>query len=382
MTTVVLRTPLCDALSIDLPVLQAGMGRAEGTPTTAALVAAVSEAGGLGCIGGAGLEPGVLARMIDDVRARTSRPFGVNLLVPRDAEGVQPTRAELRRAIAARYPRHAELVAELLARHGLEVVHLQREHVPGHELAARQLDVVLDRHVPVLVLGLGDPGPIVPEAREAGTKVLALAGTVRHALRHAANGVDAVIAQGYEAGGHTGAVATFALVPEVVDAVGPLPVVAAGGIADGRALVAALALGAQAVSCGTAFLYALETDIAEAQRAQLSAADTADLVVSRCYTGKPSRIVRTPIIEEWEASGLEPLPMPYQHVLMDDLVEAARRAGRWELVNNPAGQIAGRLREHRPAADIVAGIVDGARRALQALHAMDQGDHEKGGTTT
>lgn len=363
----VLRTPLCDALSIELPIMQAGMGRAEGTPTSAGLVAAVSQAGGLGCIGGAGLEPELLGRMIDDVRARTDRPFGVNLLVPRDAEGVQPTRQEVRRTIADRYPRHAAFLQELLVSHGLEAVQVEREHVPGQELASHQLDVVLDRQVPVLVLGLGDPGPIVPKAREAGTKVMALAGTPRHAVRHAQNGVDAVIAQGYEAGGHTGAIATFPLVPAVVDAVSPLPVIAAGGISDGRGLVAALALGAQAVWCGTAFLYALETDLADPQRAQLSDAEVADLVVSRCYTGKPSRVVRTPIIEEWEASGLEPLPMPFQHVLMDDLVEAARRAGRWELVNNPAGQIAGRLREHRPAAEIVAGFMEEARRVLEGL---------------
>ena len=362
-----LRTPLCDALAIEVPILQAGMGRANGTPTPAPLAAAVSESGGLGCVGAAGLEPDALSREIDEVRALTDRPFGVNLLVPADADGVQPTRAEVRKAIADRYPRHLAFLQELLERHGLEDVRVEREHTPGHELAASQLDVVLDHHVPVLVLGLGDPGPIVPKARSAGTKVMALAGAPRHAIRHAQHGVDAVIAQGYEAGGHTGSIATFPLLPAVVDAVAPLPVVAAGGIADGRGLVAALALGAQAIWCGTAFLYALETDIDEAQRVQLSDADTADLVVSRCYTGKPSRVVNTPIVVEWASSGLEPLPMPFQHVLMDDLVESARRSGRWELVNNPAGQVAGRLNQHRPAAEIVADFIEGAERTLAAL---------------
>lgn len=365
-----LRTSLCDALSIELPILQAGMGRSEGTPTPAPLAAAVSESGGLGCVGAAGLEPDALSREIDEVRALTDRPFGVNLLVPADADGVQPTRAEVRKAIADRYPRHLAFLQELLERHGLEDVRVEREHTPGHELAASQLDVVLDHRVPVLVLGLGDPGPIVPKARSAGTKVMALAGAPRHAIRHAQHGVDAVIAQGYEAGGHTGSIATFPLLPAVVDAVAPLPVVAAGGIADGRGLVAALALGAQAIWCGTAFLYALETDIDEAQRVQLSDADTGDLVVSRCYTGKPSRVASTPIIAEWASSGLEPLPMPFQHVLMDDLVESARRSGRWELVNNPAGQVAGRLNQHRPAAEIVADFVEGAERTLAALERL------------
>lgn len=362
-----LRTPLCDLLSIDVPLLQAGMGKASGTPTPPALVAAVSESGGLGCIGAAGLEPDQLSTCIEDVRARTDRPFAVDLLVPADAEGIEPTRAEVRQAITERYPRHAAFFRELLRRYGLEEAHLEREHVLGHELARRQLEVVLDHRVPVLVLGLGDPGPIVPDARAAGTKVMALAGSPTHARRHADHGVDAVIAQGYEAGGHTGTIATFPLIPAVREAVAPLPVVAAGGIAGGRGMVAALALGAQAVWCGTAFLYALEADIADEQRAQLTRADVRDLVVSRCYTGKPSRIVRTPLLEDWATSGLEVLPMPLQHVLMDDLVESASRAGRWDLVNNPAGQIAGRLREHKPAAQIVADFVDEAEQVLAAL---------------
>ncbi|MGH9109634.1 MAG: NAD(P)H-dependent flavin oxidoreductase [Acidimicrobiales bacterium] len=362
-----LHTPLCDLLSIDVPLLQAGMGKANGTPTSPALVAAVSESGGLGCIGAAGLEPDQLSTCIEDVRSRTERPFAVDLLVPPDAPGIEPTRAEIRQAITDRYPGHAAFVGELLRRHGLEEVRLEREHSLGHELARRQLQVVLDHQVPVLVLGLGDPGPIVPDARAAGTKVMALAGSPAHARRHADRGVDAVIAQGYEAGGHTGTIATFPLVPAVIDAIAPTPVVAAGGIADGRGMVAALALGAQAVWCGTAFLYALEADVSDEQRAQLADADVRDLVVSRCYTGKPSRIVRTPLLEEWEASGLEILPMPLQHVLMDDLVESARVAGRWDLVNNPAGQVAGRLRHHKPAAQIVADFLREAEEALVAL---------------
>lgn len=362
-----LRTPLCDLLSIDVPLLQAGMGQASGMPTPPALVAAVSESSGLGCIGAARLEPDQLSACIEDVRARTDRPFAVDLLVPADVQGIEPTGSEIRQAIAEQHPRQAAFFGELLSRYGLEEARLEREHVLGHELAGRQLEVVLDHKVPVLVLGLGDPGPIVPDARAAGTKVMALADAPAHARRHADHGVDAVIAQGYEAGGHTGTIATFPLIPAVREAVAPLPVVAAGGIADGRGMVAALALGAQAVWCGTAFLYALEADISDEHRSQLSEADARDLVVSRCYTGKPSRIVRTPLLDDWAASDLEVLPMPLQHALMDDLVESARLAGRWDLVNNPAGQIAGRLHEHKPAAQIVADFVEEAEQVMAAL---------------
>ena len=165
---------------------------------------------------------------------------------------------------------------------------------------------------------------------------MGIVGSARHAERQREAGVDAVIAQGYEAGGHTRTVASFVLIPEVVDRVAPLPVIGAGGIADGRGVAAAFALGAQAAWCGTAFLFATEADITDTYRAQLTEARSHDLVVSRTYTGKPSRIVRNPILDAWSESGLDPLPMPYQHVLMDDLVAAAERGGHPELVNHPA----------------------------------------------
>jgi NAD(P)H-dependent flavin oxidoreductase YrpB (nitropropane dioxygenase family) len=196
---------------------------------------------------------------------------------------------------------------------------------------------------------------------------MGIAGSARHAERQREAGVDAVIAQGYEAGGHTGTVASFVLIPEVVDRVAPLPVIGAGGIADGRGVAAALALGAQAAWCGTAFLYATETDITDTYRTQLTEARSHDLVVSRSYTGKPSRIVRNPVLDAWSESGLQPLPMPYQHVLMDDLVEAAERGGHPELINHPAGQAAGLIREHEPAAAIVRRMAEEAATTIDRL---------------
>lgn len=361
-----LKTPLCDLLSIEVPILQAGMGKAWGTPTSPALVAAVSEAGGLGCLGAAGLDPDELSEHLIRIKALTSRPFGVDLLLP-SGEETGRTRTQIRAELSERYPRHVAFVRSLYERYGLQETHLQRQYALGHELAARQLEVVLDHRVPVLVLGLGDPGPIAPAARDAGTKVMALAGSPDHARQHVSRGVDAVIAQGHEAGGHVGTIATFPLVPAVVDAAAPVPVVAAGGIADGRGLIAALALGAQAVWCGTLFLYATEADVSPDQRIQLSGATSRDLVVSRWYTGKPSRVVRTTVMDDWASSGLDALPMPFQHVLMDDFVEAARVAGRWDLVNNPAGQVAATLTEHRPATRIVADMVSQANEALDHL---------------
>jgi nitronate monooxygenase len=156
----------------------------------------------------------------------------------------------------------------------------------------------------------------------------------------------------------------------VVDSISPCPVIGAGGISDGRGLVAALALGAQAVWCGTAFLFATEANLSAEHRQQLLDADFRDVIVSTTYTGKPSRIVRTPLIDDWKASGLPSLPMPYQAVLMDDFVFAAQQAGRWDLANNPAGQAAGALNKIRPAAEIVASMVTEAEQVLNQMDAF------------
>jgi NAD(P)H-dependent flavin oxidoreductase YrpB (nitropropane dioxygenase family) len=222
-----------------------------------------------------------------------------------------------------------------------------------------QVEVVLDERVPVFVAGLGDPSWVIRDKRARDMKVLGLAGSVRNAVRQKEAGVHAVIAQGYEAGGHTGTVANFALIPQVVDALAPLPVIAAGAISDRRGVAAALALGAQGVWVGTAFLFAEEADLPETHRRQLESARSEDLVVSRSYTGKTARTYKNAVMEAWSASGLDPLPTPYQWVLMDDFVNAAEAADRQELVNNPAGQGAGMLRARQSAREIVRELAQG-----------------------
>jgi NAD(P)H-dependent flavin oxidoreductase YrpB (nitropropane dioxygenase family) len=201
-------------------------------------------------------------------------------------------------------------------------------------------------------------------------KVIGLAGSVRNAVRQKQAGVAAVIAQGYEAGGHTGTVANFALIPQVVDAVGSLPVIGAGAISDGRGVAAALALGAQGVWIGTAFLFADEADMPEEHRRALESARSEDLVISRAYTGKTARTFKNEAMHAWAQSGLDPLPTPYQWVLMDDFVAAAEAAGRQELVNLPAGQGAGMLTQRMPARRIVEALAQGAIRELARLGAM------------
>lgn len=364
-----LHTPLCDLLGIEYPILQAGMGRSRGTVTPPALVAAVSEASGLGCVGGAGLSPDELRETIREVRRLTRRPFAVDLLLPAKLEEVEQNRAAVRAQIARDFPDHLRFVHTLREHHGLPHEEMDLDRVLSPELVEKQVEVVLEERAPVFVAGLGDPSQVVQEAHRRDIKVIGIAGNLRNALRQREAGVDGVIAQGYEAGGHTGTIGTFALLPQVVDALDPIPVIAAGGIGDGRGLVAALALGAVGIWCGTAFLFAQEAHLPEVQQKQLINCRSEELVVSRCYTGKTARVFRNPVVQEWGKSDLDPLPMPLQWVLMDDFVASAEAAGRFDLVNNPAGQVAGMLRQRKPARQIVQEMVSQANQLLSRQQA-------------
>ncbi|HXG41311.1 MAG TPA: nitronate monooxygenase, partial [Dehalococcoidia bacterium] len=241
MSRPVLRTPLCDLLGIEYPVILAGMGPS-GTATRgiarAELVAAVSNAGGLGVIGGAGMSPEELRQEIRKVRDLTDKPFGVDLLLP--ALGQIPPATSGGSAPASWRELVPGEVREfvLQIKRRFELPDVGQEAMPrfAPDHIRRQMEVVLEERVPVFASGLGDPAPFVPDLHRNGTRVIALVGNVKNARRVAEGGADIVVAQGYEAGGHTGRVGTMALVPQVVDAVAPRPVVAAGGIGDGRGL--------------------------------------------------------------------------------------------------------------------------------------------------
>ncbi|WP_322797330.1 nitronate monooxygenase family protein [Tepidiforma sp.] len=374
MARPVLRTPLCDMLGIEYPVILAGMGPVAGGLTgpvaTAPLVAAVSNAGGLGVIGGAGFSAERLREEIRKVRSMTDRPFGVDLLLPSNYMGGAAT-AELppdpRELIPAAAREGLKKIVEDL---GIEWHEMPREAAPAPRrprtggMSDEQMEVVIEEKVPVFASGLGSPAPWVDRLKANGTKILALVGNVKNAKRVAAAGVDIVVAQGTEAGGHTGRVATMALVPQVVDAVAPTPVVAAGGIADGRGIVAALALGAIGVWCGTAFLVAEEANQPDLQKQRILAATEEDTRVTRLYSGKTMRNITNPLIEAWEAAGIPALPMGLQGLLVQDLVYSLRKAGREDLLMNAAGQVSGMLNRIRPAAEILHDMVAQAAEVL------------------
>jgi NAD(P)H-dependent flavin oxidoreductase YrpB (nitropropane dioxygenase family) len=366
-----LRTPLCDLLGLEHPIIQAGMGwDKRGSTTPPALVAAVSNAGGLGMVGASPLQPEQIRERIRAIRALTDRPFGVDITWPRLSEAPSADPRQARQVIEREHPEHLAFVQRLHGDLGLEPQEPdQVAWVKTLDGVRRQLAVILEEGVPIVAIGLGDTAEVVPLAHAAGTKVLALCGSPRQAQAHARNGVDVIIAQGYEAGGHTGRIANFPLLPQVVDAVRPIPVVAAGGIADGRGLAAALSLGAVGVWCGTVFLVSQDSAIHPDYRQQLVTGRTEDFVLDRYPSGKPSRHYRSDVIRAWEKSGLTALDMPFQGVLNDELRVAAEAANRVGVMSVPGGQVAGLLgaRDVRPAGDVVRDMADQAARILQEM---------------
>ena len=275
-----------------------------GKATPPALVAAVSEAGGLGVIGGSGLTPEELQDAIRQTRALTSKPIGVDLILPGNVSAsAGATRSEVRAQLREQFPEHVAFIENLMQQFGLKPAEVDNEFVvantsgqdgatPGQtnrNNIQQQVDVIMEEDVQVFAAGLGDPSWVVPLAHKRGMQVMGLVGSPRNAERQKAAGVDIVVAQGYEAGGHTGRIANFPLIPQVVDVVAPMPVLAGGGISDGRGIAAALMLGAQGVWIGTAFLVAEECNIHADNTRQIVQGRSQDFEIRRVYTGKTMR---------------------------------------------------------------------------------------------
>jgi len=244
----------------------------------------------------------------------------------------------------------------------------------------KQLEVVFEEGVPVLSTALGDPTSLVDDAHAAGCRVTAMVTTVQEAVLAAEGGVDVVVAQGAEAGGHRSTfelgsdgevplVGTLALIPQVVDAV-DIPVVAAGGIMDGRGLVAALALGAGGAQLGTRFLLARESGVFRSYRERLLAATETDTVVTRAFTGRPARGVRNRFVEEYMRSGPEPLAFPWQGMATDDIFRETQAHNEGDYFLLLAGQGLRMLKGEQEAAEIVAELVDSARESLDVLSSL------------
>ncbi|OPF76945.1 monooxygenase [Streptomyces antioxidans] len=339
-----------------------------------AVAAAISRAGGLGVLGavryGAGEE---LARDLDWLEAHADgRPYGLDVVMPaKKVEGV--TEADIEAMIPEG---HRAFVRDTLAKHG--VPELAEGEASGwritgwlEQVARDQLDVAFDYPVKLLANALGSPpSDVVARAHDHGILVAALAGSARHALHHKEAGLDVIVAQGYEAGGHTGEIASMVLTPEVVRAVDPLPVLAAGGIGSGEQIAAGLALGAQGVWIGSLWLTTEEAGLPSAALIRkLLAAGSGDTVRSRALTGKPARQLRTEWTDAWEdPAGPGPLPMPLQGLLVAEAVSRIQKYEVEPLLGTPVGQIVGRMDSVRPVQAVFDELTRGFERAIDRVN--------------
>lgn len=366
-----LKTRICDLLEIRYPIVLAGMGGA----STPQLAAAVSNAGGLGVLGAAACGPTELRAWIRKTRELTDKPFGVDTLLPASVRRQQQISVSGDAQPQLSLDSHRAFAQAFMQEHGLEStassIPAQNNPGPDDDLVLfsepffnAQMEVIIEERVPVYAAGLGNPAPWMDRLKANGTRVMAVVGAVRHAVSVAASGIDIVVAQGHDAGGHNSPVGTMALIPQVVDAMGDLPVLAAGGIADGRGVAAALMLGAEGAWIGSAFLAAEEAGIHDFQKQALVEASEESTVISRSITGKPCRVLRSSWTDAWARGELEPLPMPFQSAISEPVMNAAVRDQRADIYPGIAGQGIGMIRAVRPAAEILADYVAGAERAL------------------
>jgi NAD(P)H-dependent flavin oxidoreductase YrpB (nitropropane dioxygenase family) len=359
-------------LGIEHPILLAGMGSSSGP----SLVAAVSNAGGLGVLGAAALSPDTVRRWIRKTKSLTDKPFGLDLILPHEMGSSMTIPQDFKEILP---PDHVAFVEKLREELELPKVEAKRRWANlTMEVAREVVDICLDEGLVLFASGLGNPGWVVPKARERGMLVTGCVGNTKNAVRLQESGVDFVIAQGHEGGGHTGRIGTMALIPQVIDAVDPLPVVAAGGIVDGRGLAAALTLGAEGVWLGTAFLATAEANADALEEEEiyytpfwdktwkelLIGAVDEDTKVSKIATGKTARYVRNKLIDYWDKSGVSYLPMPLQGLLVGDLFAAIAKSGKRELVSPYAGQGAGLIKKIRTPAEIIEDMVQGALEIL------------------
>ncbi len=351
------------------------------------VVVAVSKAGGLGVLGAANHTDEQLEidlKWIEDQLGDI--PYGVDLMMPSNYVGAEEGGLK-REALEDLIPEeHRKFLDTLLEEAEVPELPPDRPSAKGRGLRYSQkeakgiIDISLAHKSQLLVSALGTPpGYVIEAAHARGVRVAALAGKTRHAERHKAAGVDLIIAQSYEAGGHTGDIGGMVLIPEIVDAVAPLPVLAAGGIGDGRQMAAAMALGAQGVWCGTVWLTTVESELDRMAKEKLLAADSSGTVRTKAMTGKPARFLRSKWTEEWDRPDTpEPLKTPLQSVLCYNSLRRIDRAmkapgatpqsGACQLYSYPAGQGVGAQNAIQSAREVVRDMVTGYVDTIVSLN--------------
>jgi NAD(P)H-dependent flavin oxidoreductase YrpB (nitropropane dioxygenase family) len=381
-----MRTAVTEMFGIDVPILAFSHCRD--------VVAAVTRAGGMGVLGAVAHSPEELEIDLEWIEGEVGgRPYGVDLIVPMSYVGSEAGGLSIEDVSALIPPEHRAFVVDILRRY--DVPELPDAAGPAGEPESRsgpvgdagagmifsaeradpQLEIALAHRTALVVNALGPPTEhMIDRAKAEGRRIGALAGAAQHAERHVRAGVDLIVAQGYEAGGHTGEIGSMVLIPEVVDAVGDIPVLGAGGIGRGRQMAAAMALGAAGVWCGSVWLTTDEAETHPVVKQKFLAAGSADTVRSRSRTGKPARQLRSAWTDEWDDPDTPmPLGMPMQPVLVDSALRRIDRAayrqgsGAEKLANYFVGQIVGTMNQPKPAAQVVYEMIDEFIDAARSL---------------
>jgi nitronate monooxygenase len=363
----------CEMYGIKYPIVLAGMGYAAGP----ALTAAVSNAGGLGVLGAASMTTDELPEMIKRTRELTDKPFGVDCPMPPQLDEWPEDADEevFRKSFPPEAIKYADTFRErfgipkMKGKAGLQVF--------SHTYTKEIFRISAREKVPFFVSAVGDPSWAVAEAHAAGMKIWSVIGLTRQARKLSGNGVDVIVAQGTEAGGHTGRIGTMPLVTSVINAISPKPVLAAGGIADGRGLAAALAMGAAGAWIGTAFvtteeagLEAIETGImsqweVDTWKQKILNATEDDTKISRVLTGKTLRMIKNKFQQTWEEEGGPILKHPSHNVFVADIQEGIRQNEMENFAVPVGGQISGIINKIKPAAEVVNEIVEQATFLLE-----------------
>ena len=366
-----LHTEICDMLGIEYPIFSFNHCRD--------VTAAVCNGGGIGVLGVHGLNRYGIRAEVEWLRKHSDKPFGLDVLLPQ----ANPETGTYENLMDSIPPENIEYMGKLRKELGLPEGYLPRLDRTdivglgiGGTLASQmeQVDAICEMKPAIFAGGLGMNVEVVEKCHKAGIKVVSLVGNVRQARRVAEYGVDIIVAQGTEAGGHIGRIGTMPLVPLVVDAVKPTPVLAAGGIGDGRGLVAALALGAAGVWTGTMWLVAHENPVEDFIKDRLIAAVEEDAVVTKAHTGKPARSLKSKFIEYWEQPGApSTLPAPYQNIYLpvpwsvssENADRTWERLGLQDWIGTPAGQVMGLIEQRKSARQILYDMVSQAINILE-----------------
>jgi NAD(P)H-dependent flavin oxidoreductase YrpB (nitropropane dioxygenase family) len=371
-----MHTPICDELGIEFPIFAFTHCRD--------VVAAVSKAGGFGVLGAVGFTPEQLEvelNWIDDNVG--DHPYGVDIVIPGkyEGQGGEEDPEKLAEMLREMVPQgHLDFAKKILADHGVpELPDADSNSLRllgwTEATATPQVDVALQHDKMTLIANaLGTPPPeVVTRIKDAGRKIAALCGSAHQAAKHVDAGIDYIIAQGTEGGGHTGEIGSLVLWPQVIAAAGDTPVLAAGGIGSGAQIAAALALGAQGVWAGSLWLTVEESDLSPAQKEQLLKAESRNTVRSRSVTGKPARMLRNDWTEAWEQPDApDPLPMPLQYMVSGDMVARSHQYPEkaLDVMFNPVGQVVAQLTDVRKSKDVIMTLVEEYIEAVDRLTAL------------